>query len=347
MQQTRISLPEEGSEVVYAEEVKISLDVAALVLHQTVLPSHTEISGVRLNFIRDTEGRLLLQGRTLADWVRVRASDGFNAGDLPDTSLWLNDVTVGFDDQFLKRPPTDFRIDMLKAELDDGILELIGLVQPELRFGEGISFLAEADLVALLDNEHSVQGATWSIEVNVPDLDIGQWVGLLPDEMSPVSSGTGAGFISASLRGGLPLAIEVDVDLQDVLIALPDAAPIVYERVAGAVSFERDDQGWLFSGRKFVLQSHQQQWPAGRFDGQISLDADNRPISFMLDVDFVNLNNLMPLGSAFARGQLASIGFDGQLGGHLDGVRIRGSLTNENMSDLQIPRSVYKGQLCQ
>ena len=336
LQQTRISLPEEGSEVVYAEEVKISLDVAALILHQTVLPSHTEISGVRLNFIRDTEGRLLLQGRTLADWVRMRASDGFNAGDLPDTSLWLNNVSVGFDDQFLSRPPTDFRIDMLKAELDDGILELIGLVKPELRFGEDISFLAEADLVALLDNEHSVQGATWSIEVNVPDLDIGQWVGLLPDEMSPVSSGTGAGFISASLRGGLPLAIEVDIDLQDVLIALPDAAPIVYERVAGEVSFERDDQGWLFSGRKFVLQSHQQQWPAGRFDGQISLDADNRPSSFMLDVDFVNLNNLMPLGSAFARGQLESIGFDGQLGGHLDGVRIRGSLINESLSDLSV-----------
>ena len=169
--------------------------MAALILHQTVLPSHTEISGVRLNFIRDTEGRLLLQGRTLADWVRVRASDGFNASDLPDTSLWLNDVTLGFDDQFLRRPPTDFHVDMLKAELDDGILELIGLVHPELRFGEGVSFLAEADLVALLDTEHSVQGATWSIEINVPDLDIGQWVGLLPDEMSPVSSGTGAGFI--------------------------------------------------------------------------------------------------------------------------------------------------------
>ena len=336
LQQTRISLPEEGSEVVYAEEVKISLDMAALILHQTVLPSHTQISGVRLDFIRDTEGRLLLQGRTLADWIRTRASDGLDVDDLPDTSLWLNNVTVGFDDQYLNQPPADFRIDELEGELDDGILELIGLVQPEQRFGEGISFVAEADLVALLDSEHSVQGATWSIEIDVPDLDIGQWVSLLPDEMSPVLSGAGAGFISARLRGGLPLAIDVDVDLQDVRIALPDAEPIVYEQVAGEVSFERDNQSWQFSGRKFVLQRYQQQWPPGRFDGQVLLDADNRPSSFMLDVDFANLNNLMPLGTAFARRQLESIGFGGQLGGRLAGVRLRGSLIDGNVSNLSV-----------
>lgn len=336
LQQTRISLPEEGSEELYAEEVKISLDMVALILHRTVLPSHTQISGVRLDVSRDTKGRLLLQGRTLADWIRTRASDGLNADDLPDTSLWLNNVTVGFDDQYLKRPPTDFRIDTLQGELDDGILELIGAVQPEQRFGEGISFVANADLAALLDSEDSNQGATWSIELDVPDLDIGQWASLLPDEMSPVSSGSGAGFISARLRGGLPLAIDINVDLQDVLISLPDAEPLVYERVSGEVSFERDNQSWLFSGRKFVLQRYQQLWPAGRFDGQISLDADNRPIGFMLDIDFINLNNLMPLGTAFARRQLESIGFGGQLGGRLAGVRMRGSLIDGNISNLSV-----------
>ena len=119
LQKTRIIVPDEELEIVYAEEVNISLDLAALVFRRLVLPSHAEIRGVRVDFIRNSEGLLFVQGRTLAEWLKTKADGDLQVENIPDTSLWLSDVIVGFDDQFLNRPPTEFLIEVLVANLDD------------------------------------------------------------------------------------------------------------------------------------------------------------------------------------------------------------------------------------
>jgi len=340
LQQTRIVLPEEDLEVVYAEEVKISLDVMALLFQQVVLPSHTEISGVRLAIVRTAEGRLLLQGRTLPDWLALRGDKELPTQALPDTSLWLSDVIVGFDDQLLQRPPTNFRIAELKAELDDGVLLLEGDVEPEVRFGEDIRFLAEADLLPLLDPErrpeNDLQGSTWSIEFDIPDLNIEQWVSLLPDQMSPIVSGTGEAFIRAKLRGGLPLSVEADVSLENIIVLSGVNDPIVYEKLIGQLTLEHNEQDWLITGRKFVLENADQAWPAGRFDAQVSLDDNNVPSNFFIDIDFVSLDNLMPLAKAFGSGQMSAAGVNGELGGRLEDVRVRGSIAEGQITEFLV-----------
>jgi uncharacterized protein (TIGR02099 family) len=340
LQQTRIVVPEENLEVVYAEEVKISLDMMALLFQQVVLPSHTEISGVRLAIVRTSEGRLLLQGRTLGEWLALRGDKQLPTQALPDTSLWLSDVIVGFDDQLLQRPAADFRIAELKAELDDGVLLLEGDVEPEVRFGEDIRFLAEADLLPLLDRELASEsvslGSSWSIELDIPDLDIEQWVSLLSDQMSPIVSGTGEAFIRARLRGGLPLNVEADVSLENITILSTTRESIVYERLNGQLTLERNERDWRVTGRKFVLQNAEQAWPTGRFDAQVSLDEDNVPVSFFLDVDFVSLDNLMPLAHAFIAGPMNAAGVHGTAGGRLKDVRVRGSLAEGKIDELLV-----------
>ncbi len=326
LQQTRIVLPDEELEVVYAEEVNISLDLAALVFRQLVLPSRTEIRGVRVDFVRDSEGLLFVQGRTPAEWLQTKGEGNLQIEDIPDTSLWLSDVIVGFDDQFLDRPPTEFLIEVLEANLDDGVLTLDGQVEPEVRFGDDISFFAEGDLAPLLDPEKGLNASAWQLRLDIPDLDIAQWVSLLPDEMSPVVNGVGEARVFADLIGGLPQAVTADLDLRDLVIVVPGAEPIVYEQVSGSFDLSQRDGDWNISGRDLVLRREDQRWPTGSFSAQLSLDDSRTPEAISLDASFVNLDNLMPLARAFANPQLKSFGINGWLGGELRDVRIRADL---------------------
>jgi len=340
LEKTRISIPQEGLEVVYAEEVKISIDLMTLLVSRKVVPSHTAIRGVRVDLVREEDGALSIQGRTLADWLRNSGDQKLSVEDLPNSILWLYDVTIGFEDRYLQRPLADFLVEELSAELESGVLILEGRVEPEVRFGDDIILSSTTDLEPLLDDTKPVSGTGWELSVNVPDLNISQWISLLPDEMSPVKSGAGEGLITAKMVGGIPDSIRADLKLDDLVIEGASGEKIIYDRIAGELRFTRqainDASKWRVSGENFSLVRGGQEWPTGSFDASMTLSDQNQLQDISFNASYINLNNLMPLVATFARAQIEEAGFNTSLVGKLHNVHVRASMAADELEALKV-----------
>jgi len=333
LEETRISMPDEPDEFLYAEQISISLDVATLVLSQQLVPGRTEVRGVQVNLVRTPEGAVAVQGRLLSEWLRLRGGGELNLDSLPDTSLWLRDVTLVFTDEFLDRPATDFLISELKAELDDGTLLFDGSVEPEQRFGRDIGLLAEIPLAPLFDDEQSIGSAVWTIELNVPDLDIAEWAGLLPKLGSPVSGGSGSGVVSAKLRGGIPLSVGADIDLDDVEFSNGQKR---YERIAGKFFFEAEAGNWRFSADDMVLQTAEHLWPES--DIELQYEAGSKPDSQTIAVSasYLKLDDFAPLARGFAAEALERAGITGELSGEVSNLSLKALLVANKPEILKI-----------
>ena len=333
LQNTEIKVPEDDEAFLKAEEIRISLDLSTLILSRKIVPGRTRVSGVAATITRTADGAVMIQGRLLAEWLKLRGGNELSIDDIPDTTLWLQDVALLFTDDFLQRPETEFRVSAMVAELDDGELRFAGEIEPEQRFGRNVSLSVEIPLAPLLDKENSIGSAEWQLQVNVPDLDISEWLALLPDEFSPITSGSGSGVINARLRGGIPLVVGADLELNDIRLKEYDRE---FNRISGEFEFSRVADEWKLSGNNVLLDTDLGVWAGSSLD--FGLEPGDKPGSqnLSLRASYLNLGDLSPLMRAIAGKPLAKAGINGELEGEVEGLRLTALLVDAKPEALQI-----------
>jgi len=334
LQQTRISVPGDPDDFLSAEGIAISLDLGALIFSQQIVPGRTEVNGVAIDLVRREDGSIAIQGRLLAEWLELRGGDEpLDLDKLPDTKLWLRNVLLTVTDEMLQREPTEFLISELLTELDDGALLFDGRVEPEERFGRDIGLFAEIPLKPLLDENISNRSAVWTIEIDVPDLDISEWIALLPDGQSPVTSGKGSGVVSGTLRGGIPLKVGADIDLNNVELNNGEQQ---FERITGRFEFAGDASEWRFSARGLAIETGVSVWPSGNVDVRLSPGEKDDSRRIEVEASYLRLDDLSPLVRGLAGEILDNAGFSGRMNGEVRDLRLAATLVSNKPEILNI-----------
>ena len=309
-----------GEPAFAAREIGIAVDLYRLATRGEVVPSLVHVEGVAVDVAFDETGELRLQDRLWQEYLRGEEQ----AWTVPDLRVSLEDIEISFSDEKRGIQPLQASVQQLFATLDNGQLEVEADVVPEEEIGGRLRAEALLPLRFLTEPGDISRADRWRLQLRVDDFRLDPWLRLAEFVTTPVIDTEGTAELSVEFAGLEPRNFTLVADIDELVLAQEAGEPLVYDRLAGDLSWRRDGNGWRARGVDVRLERDGRSWPASLYDVRFD-ELEDGFVSVAADASFARLDDIMPLLQAFAAEQLAEAGIGGNAAGDI--WNFKGELT--------------------
>jgi len=321
----------DGTAVAAAGEVAVALDVWAALSRGKLRPSRLYLADSAFDIRISEDGQILVQGVSLQQYLP--ADTGSRA--VPDIRLAIENVAVTFADSRRSGEVFAARIDDAEATVADGLVEARLDLVPEATLGRRLEVAGRVPLELLRDPQNYRGKERWQLQGRAQDFRLDPWLRLVDVRDAPIIGSDGTAEAAVEFVGREPVSALAELNVENVILTQPAEQPVSFDRISGEVAWSRDAQGWRASGEQVVIERGGDAWPAGA----VSLDyrGDAGPgAQLAADIEFMRLQDLLPVARTFAADQLRDAGVTGQLAGDLSAVKLTLALRDGQPGDYAI-----------
>lgn len=271
--------------------IDLDLSIKSFISKGTVLPWNVVLHGIKLQLIRNTDGKINIAGFTQD--TDSQSNDNFAAQPLLQMPrIELRDTTVEWIDHTAKTPSAEFQDVSLLVKNDDDRHQLN--LSFHLPGNKPQSLQLAADIEA---SPHNL--AAWSGEVFIKlrNFNTTRWIkSLVPAPFKLVGGFTDSD-IWISHDSGASSSISGNTSWQNIkLWNTEQQKSLPLDSISTAFSLNRTKQNWKLDLENFQLQSGQITWPATRLSYHRSNQADT-----YLVVDHIETGLWQPIAQLILR----------------------------------------------
>ena len=302
-----ISSRDDQSPILDAEILTVGISLMRLLLDREVTLNRIGVETTRLEIETDTAGSVLVQGRPIADLIRINPVAGQNF-ELPALEIELNDIAVSYSNAG-KEEVLDFFVTELDVSLSGIGVALDGSVEIAEEFGERVRVsldLPVALLQSIQQPESAVEGGPereepeWSVYLDGENLRVDRILEFLLGMDVPLGNTRGDMVIWANFLGLIPQNTTVELDLDSVELAGPAGESETYGSISGQLEWQLSDGGWILAGSDLQIERANQTWPEGDFSIVFQAEDDGSEQQINASANFLRLHDLYPIALAVA-----------------------------------------------
>lgn len=299
----------DGEPAFNAREIAVAIDISRLVFAQEFSPALVHVEGLQVDVEIDADGVLQLQGRPWSEYLRSDAE----TTELRELYISLEDIDVRFADRKRAIKPVDAVVATLLAHIDSDEVEIEAGIRPDSGFARSLEIDGRLPLALLRGQEPEVD-RSWGLSVAAEDFRLDPWLKLAELSETPLIDSEGTARVAVQFTGRKPVAVSIDADISELVLAQARGEPLRYESVAGSVTWQRAASGWSARGSRLMLARDGRRWPASEFAVGYRLAA-NGTSSLNGTASFLRIDDLMPFFGAFAGARLQEAGVNGLAAG--------------------------------
>jgi uncharacterized protein (TIGR02099 family) len=324
----------DGSELAAADEVAVSIDVLAWLTSGRIVPGRVYVEGSSVDVKVDADGELTIQGHPLADFSRSDQEPRLE--DLPESLLHLSAIKFSFRNEQRDGPQIAGSIDDLEVQLDEMRLDVFARVDPGISYGRAIELEAQIPLQLVTADPDAQFEESWDLRLNARDFRLDKWIELTEFREQPVIDSEGNAEIRVRFNGRLPVAVETDLELEQIRLARPGREPVAIDRVEGLLEWRQASGGWLVSGERFRIVRGALVWPQSEFHLRYSAGPEPDRHRYVATAGFLRVEDLLPLAEAIAPNQLRESGFNGSVTGDLTDLNLELVLLEQHVAEFEL-----------
>lgn len=305
----------DGAPIAGARQVTVAIALPDLLTAGKLRPSRVYVDESALDFRVTEAGQLLIQNVPLQDYL---PPDAVNK-DLADIRILLEDIAMTFVDQRRGIAPAAAEISRLDASIADGLAAIQLDLAPEQALGRRLEVEGMVPLALLSDPQAYTGQTAWRLRAKAQDFRLDPWLRLINLADAPIIDSDGTAEAAVQFLGLQPVRATAELDVEQLELTQPDAAPIGYDRLAGKLEWERTDQGWTATGDEIVIVRNGRAWSSGNLTLRYNeLGAGDFELG--AEIGFMRLEDLQPVARAFADDVLAQRGVTGELRGDVSAL---------------------------
>ena len=275
--EAELTLPGESDALIEAGEVIVGVGLLRLLVDRTLVVDRVVVSDTDLEFSRDANGVLRIQG-LLPDEITALVPASGEAGDVVVEG---RDIAL----RYLRDGEAPFAVELteLEATRRDDTLALEASVDVDDGFSSRLTL--SADRIG----RPGSAGSVWQLYADGRALSLERWAALIPQDIAPVASG----------YGDLDVWIEVDdsgfskatanVALQDFGVA--GAARSDTIDIDGRFEFAQTEQGMLFAADNASMVTATGRWPDSSVSVELGTDASGALDDLRLTASYLSFGD--------------------------------------------------------
>ncbi len=238
--------PDDGSRIIAAEEVSVSVALLRLIAERTVAIDRILVRDSQIEIRRLDDGSFWAQGGTVDDLIATFGKQQVPAGG--EIEFVGRDIEILFSNPGDSRPsPFDVRsVSVLRDDQRVGVDADIGL--PDT-IGERLE--VSATYVLNLPEEERY----WDVDVELDSLLLAGASGLVGDSRFDVTGGEGDAELSFALSVDGITSAAAAVEFTGITYAGVDAFSLVTD-----IEYRRDPDGWLLAANRVRLETSEGRW---------------------------------------------------------------------------------------
>jgi uncharacterized protein (TIGR02099 family) len=324
----------DGEQIIAADKLVVSASVGAALFEKKFLPSRVLVEGSAVDVEITAAGELNLQGRS---WRELLPPEQENSqAVIPDMQLQFADLGFEFTDRRRNVPVVAGFVSSFDADLEDKLIELSADIFPGEELGSQLAVEAEIPLRLLLADEDVAVDRTWSLTAELDDFRLAAWLALLDAPALPVLSSEGSIEIILDFKGLQAQDTQVYVDLQNIQLAQPDAAPVLFDWIEGALHWRLASGGWLTGSTGLRLSRNNQVWPESNYSIRFVTGSEPGTERYIVAANFLRLDDVMPIVRSIIPQQLTNAGVTGEPRGDLTSLSGEILLRDKKPEDFSI-----------
>ncbi len=224
--------PDSGDAVLAAEEVSVGGSIARMLRERRVTVGRLALTGTSVTVERLPGGGFAVQGRAAG------TSGDVPGGNLPgDIRIVLEDVDFTYRDPRARGGPLEARLTSLEWSRSGGDQELEARLEPGSEIGRALRVLAERQ-------EGRDGPATWDVNVEATDLDLGRVASILPEDWPAPAAGMADVEIWSRFGAGGLRRAGAALEVQGLQPAAAAAEVAPYD-LSARLEWALNDGGWL------------------------------------------------------------------------------------------------------
>lgn len=270
-----LTLPGESAALIEAGEVTIGVGLVRLLVDRTLVVDRVLVAGSALEFSRDEDGQLRVQGLTPDELTAIVPSSG-EAGDV---LVEGRDLAVAY--RLANGDTFDVDIESLEATRRDDNLALEATVDLDEGFGSRLVFSA--------DRNGPPGSAVWQIFAEGRALSLARWSPLLPEAIAGIQSGFGDIDLWTELDGDGLSKATANLQLQD--LAITGAANAGTFDIDGRLEVLRQDDGFVLAADNLSLVTASGRWPDAMLSAEWAQDADGALMTLRASASYLLLDD--------------------------------------------------------
>jgi uncharacterized protein (TIGR02099 family) len=308
----------DGAEIAVADRLSVSLDVIDSIAEQRLVPERVRVEGTIIDAEITAEGELKLQGRPWRDLLP--GTESAEVPELPDASLQLANIQFAFRDLQRELPEIRGLVSYLDLSLDDAVVSLIADVLPGEELGQGLELDAQFPYDLLVAPDTMPGDTPWDLSIYARNFRLDTWLRLADLTGLPVIDSEGSAEVRLGFSGKNVIAIQTELDLENVGLVQPGGGAVVIEWFEGKLGWRRTSSGWLATGEALSLGRDRRVWPESSFSVRYSEGPDEYRSQYVTSVSFARIDDLVPVLRALDAEALAEAGLQGELSGDVSGL---------------------------
>ena len=319
----------DGTQVVIVNQIGVSLDVLSWVTSGEILPGHIFLEGMVVNVAVAADGEWTVQGHPWRDYLPSDSQGGL--ADLPESRVKLADIVFSFQNVQRNGPRLAGVIHQFDAVLENGRVEVSAELDPGISYGRSLGIEADFPL-QLIDAAQDMQADTpWNLRLYAKDFRLDKLLEITELSDFPVIDSEGDAEFRIAFKGLQPIALDSELDLQQLELAQPGGVPVVIDRLAGDLDWRLVNGGWQASGRGLRIDRESRVWPDSEFSISYSVGPEPERQQVSANATFLRTDDVLSLMQALLPAQLQKAGFTGNVTGDLSELALELMLFDEKM----------------
>ncbi len=308
-----------GDEILSADRLAVSLDVIDSISYESLRPERIRVVGAQVDAELSSEGELFLQGRHWRELLPPELSS--ETTELPEFLLQLEKVGFSFRNLQREGPLINGMASRFELLLDDDRVELTADLAPGEELGRRLRAEAAFPLALVVDPDTVAPDTLWNLALFVEDVRLDPWLRLADLRDLPVIGSEGDAEARLEFRGKNIVAIQTDLDLEQVALTQPSGPPVLVDYIEGVLDWRLSNEGWLASGDGFSIGRDKRAWPDTRFTLRFAENAQAERTRYFVESNFLRIDDLLLLVRAIAPQTLDEAGIGGELQGDLNNLK--------------------------
>jgi len=303
----RLTRPGESQPVVTARQFSVGLSIFRSLRDGRPRPGRVAVRGSQLQVERLADGRVLVQGRTLADLLPAQTAER------AELDLELDDIAFTYIDPRRQPQRLQLRLRRLQAGVRrEHLSATLGIELPAQ-----LGHLIEAQLALPLPlPEPLALPADWDAHVSGTAIELARLLAYVTGDAGALRGGAGDVDLRVNFRNGRWEQVAAQFSLGSVAVA-GAAATTAYERISGRGQWQRVEGGWDASVTDLRLRRAGRDAPATTGELQQREAGEGAPVRWTASAGFLRLDDLFPLVRAGLAGTALEARLPRQLAGDL------------------------------
>jgi uncharacterized protein (TIGR02099 family) len=287
-----LTAPGDETPLLRARELSAGVSLWQILRDRQIAIARVYVEGSSADVVRDSDGRMLLQGRPVDELLPQRQQA------LQALQVVLADISIGFSDRQRERASFPVHIDRMTVAVEPASVVLDGEVDLDARYGRGLSLGMR---LALSPDGPRALTSVWSGKLAGRDLDVAALLRYALDESLPLAAARGDLSIDADFSTADRSRLGIQAALREVRVGAGEFA-VGYDTVSGRFEWSRVPQGWDVSVRGLRVRRGERAWPLSNMEVHYRDSTEAMPAQWVAAASFARLEDLLPLAHSLTAG---------------------------------------------